>query len=341
MDKLAIVGSHPDTRGLAPFDDKSFDIWVFNEAPLSDWCKRWDASFQLHLPDVYTGYNTKNANYWKWLQEEHGKPVFMQNVDQRVPDSVQFPLNDVLELGGVRLFGLSNAYAVAFALLQGYKYIEIYGVDLSASEYKYGANSWRFWVGFAKGMLGTENVVLHSGQLMFTATLYGYEGIVDFGADYFRKRKEYNDANWTASNKTLDNALEIIKRSLHKKEYDKLPKFVQNYEECAEVTGTYAGALSEAERYFEQRNLADRGAFEYATAKCQNDGEEKKALKYHHSGIVEYIWNVLAQTKNEKAEKAFVDALLEYGKACYETGVIYGMMKENMLYMDKYDGIAK
>lgn len=341
MNKLAIVGTHPDTRGLAPFDNKDFDIWVFNEAPMAEWCKRYDVSFQLHIPDVYTGHNTKNANYWEWLQENHGKPVYMQDKDERVPDSVKFPLDDVLKLGGVRLFGLSNAYALALALLQGYKYIEIYGVDLSASEYKYGANSWRFWVGFAKGMLGTDNVVLKSGQLMFQATLYGYEGIIDFGAAYFKERCSYNDNGWIAADKALNNALTAITKALKKNEFEKLPELIKNYEEQAEITGTYAGALAEAEKYLGQNTLADRGQFEYVTAKCQIDGEENKALKYHHSGIVEYIWNVLRQTHSEQAKKPFIDALTEYGNAAYETGVMYGMMKENMLYMDKYDGIAK
>jgi len=31
--RVAIVGSHPETRNQAPWDDLSFDIWVFNEAP--------------------------------------------------------------------------------------------------------------------------------------------------------------------------------------------------------------------------------------------------------------------------------------------------------------------
>ena len=81
MNKLAIVGTHPNTRANAPYDDQNFDIWVFNEAPQfypgahpkdadKDWCLRWTGCFQLHEPEVYMSPNNfVDKTHWQWLQQ--------------------------------------------------------------------------------------------------------------------------------------------------------------------------------------------------------------------------------------------------------------------------------
>ena len=97
---LAIVGSHPTTRELAPYDDPRFDILLFNEAAQKpEVYKRWDMLLQIHLPEVYRSeHNWVNKDHWKWLQEKHGKPIYMQHVDPDVPDSVEYPLDGILKL---------------------------------------------------------------------------------------------------------------------------------------------------------------------------------------------------------------------------------------------------
>ncbi|KKL56773.1 hypothetical protein LCGC14_2242040, partial [marine sediment metagenome] len=98
---LAIVGSHPDTRENAPFDDPAFEIWLYNEAPQKpEVYKRWDACLQIHLEEVYTAtHNWVNADHWEWLQKDHGdRRIYMHDVDPRVPNSVKYPLDDILAM---------------------------------------------------------------------------------------------------------------------------------------------------------------------------------------------------------------------------------------------------
>ena len=139
MKKLAIVGSGPETRDLAPFDDNDYEIWIFNEAATSPWCKRWDAVFQMHEPELYKGHNTKDPNHWGWLQQSHGKPIYMQEVDPLVPDSVNYPLEATLGLAGSRYLTGTPAMAVALGLQKGFEEIHVWGVELSFSEYQYQA----------------------------------------------------------------------------------------------------------------------------------------------------------------------------------------------------------
>ena len=101
MKKLAIVGSHPDTRELAPYQDDSYEVWLFNEAPQKpEVYPRWDKSFQMHKPEVYASeHNWVNQDHWNWLQQDHGdKTIWMIERDERVPNSQRYPIEEVRKL---------------------------------------------------------------------------------------------------------------------------------------------------------------------------------------------------------------------------------------------------
>lgn len=187
--KLAIVGAEEHTRHLAPFDDPDFDIWVFNEFAAADWCKRWSGCFQIHQPKVYRDpKNEKDPKHWAWLQQEHGKPIFMQAVDPQVPDSVKYPLEEINEtflstltyegLAQKRNYRATLAYAMALGLYKGYEEIDIWGVELAHyAEYRSQQTNFAFWVGLATGR-GVK-VDLHCCKGMFDQPLYGYEDFME------------------------------------------------------------------------------------------------------------------------------------------------------------------
>lgn len=207
--KLAIVGSHQDTRDLAPFDDHDFDIWVFNEA-LSQvihnskgepyhWVKRADAVFQLHLPVVYRSPNNRSDQFhWNWLQEDHGDlKIYMQEVDPLVPNSIQLPLEELKSMlsnfkQGIvpedRIYLTSTpAIALAMGILLGYEYIEIYGCNMASdTEYHFQREGFTFWIGYAIG----KGITVHmlSGDDIFDRPVYGYDGYVLTTPESFRER---------------------------------------------------------------------------------------------------------------------------------------------------------
>jgi hypothetical protein len=174
--KLAIVGAEKQTRHLAPYDDPEFEIWVFNEWATADWCKRWDALLQLHKPDIYTYTGTpndpeKDPHHWAFLQQKHGKPIYMQEVDERVPDSVKYPLQDIIYHFKTSYFRATICYALALALYQGYEEIHVYGVELNHhAEYKSQRDCFIFWNG-----IGNGKIKLHCSKGLFNKPLYGFE----------------------------------------------------------------------------------------------------------------------------------------------------------------------
>lgn len=343
LKKLAIVGSGTATRGNAPFDDPAYDIWVFNEAANSEWCLRWTACFQMHEPEIYTGHNTKDPAHWTWLKQRHGKPIYMQERDPRVPDSIAYPLQQAIDLCGVRLFPTTFAYMAALAVLQGYEEISIFGVELSASEYEYQANGYLFWFGFLRGRLGVENVdsaVLYLEKNIFEVPLYGYEGNYAFGVEYFAKRAAALDAEWRAAEKHALSMRKIIERDMLRTNYDELPPHIREYSKAVQTCGELAGALAEAERYQTFGNrYADRGGFEFAGASAQRDGEEQRILLYMALGKIEYVWNVLRQSKNLQAAAQLSALIQSAGKQAEATGALLGKYRENIKYIMEYDAM--
>jgi hypothetical protein len=346
MNKLAIVGSGPETRGDAPFDDPDYDIWVINEAPLDTWCKRWDAVFQLHIPELYSGHNIKHENYWLWMQEARGKPIYMQEIDPAVPDSARFPIEDAIELGGCNFFGQTAPYMLALAILQGYKHIDVYGVEMSFTEYQYGAASWRYWVGLAKGRLGADHVVLHSGQKLFTGLLYGYEGSFSFGKDFFEKRAAELEIARRKAKIDYERLYRIMRIDIRENNCQHFADQITTFENLATDCGLYEGAFGEARKYsgFGNRQ-SDRGEFEKAAAIAARDGDEQKTLMLHIGGQIELMWELWKGTEkdakvNGNASRNLLNFLERLGSKAHETGLYQGQYSENMDYINRYDGMA-
>lgn len=165
------MGAEERTRHLAPYDDPDYEIWVFNEWANAEWCKRWDAVIQIHGEKIYKNINKKAPHHWDWLQQEYGKPIYMQKVDPAVPNSVRYPLQEIVEKYQTSYFRATICYAIALALFQGYEEIHIWGVELkSHAEYRSQRDCFIYWNGVAHG-----KITLHCCKGMFESPLYGFE----------------------------------------------------------------------------------------------------------------------------------------------------------------------
>ena len=184
MKQVAIVGSHPSTRDLAPWSDTKIPIWVFNAGAIMDWCKRADVVFEMHPAGEYTNPMAQKSEYWEeFLQKQDRAAIFMQDVDPRIPMSRKYPLDGVINKYLKKFkrgedinkyFTSSPCYAIALACYLGYDRIDIYGVEMETnSEYIYQRDGVGLWIGIALG-LGVE-VNLPKTTTMFSAPLYGYD----------------------------------------------------------------------------------------------------------------------------------------------------------------------
>ena len=101
--KLAILGKLP-TKHRAPFNDKNWDIWAFNIH--SDMLPRVTKWFDIHANGANPNADITRAN---------------------------FPFKECEELVGGQYFNNSVSYLIAYAILQGYKEIALYGMRFDAA----------------------------------------------------------------------------------------------------------------------------------------------------------------------------------------------------------------
>ena len=104
MKKLAILGKL-STKFNAPFNDNDYQIWAFNIHTDEKRLKRVDLWFDIHS----RGFNPKAT-------------ITRQN----------FPFKECEELVGGQYFNNSVSYLIAYAILQGYREIELYGMRFNA-----------------------------------------------------------------------------------------------------------------------------------------------------------------------------------------------------------------
>lgn len=154
MNTVAIVGRSKETVGKAPFNDTSVHIWAYNDHAMQ--IPRVTMIFETH-PDWYTT-DRYTQEYRDWVQTSR-VPVIMHDHDDRIPNSIPYPFDEIGEkLGGhlwigdkpVRDFYTSTTpYAIALAILMGYARIEFYGIELYDNGYHRQGFGIFYWIGQA------------------------------------------------------------------------------------------------------------------------------------------------------------------------------------------------
>lgn len=180
---VALVGTHDLTRGNAPFNDPSVDIWIFNGQSTMDWCPRADAVFDIHTTEDIYRRSLEDMAFGKWLRSEKGIPFYTAAVVPDCPGNVVYPIeevtNDVLKYfqrGGQtnQYFTSGPCYALAMAIHLGYERIEMYGIEMeNNTEYLYQRDGVALYLGIAAGR--GIHVEIDGRSMMFYAPLYGYE----------------------------------------------------------------------------------------------------------------------------------------------------------------------
>jgi hypothetical protein len=172
--KVAILGTAQHYT-LAPFDDPEFEIWGVNDAYLMEGMVRWDRWFQIHDLSHYSarenGVNieTMLAQYASW-----DCPVYMFQKYTPVPNAVKFPYEKLIQEFG-EYFNSTISWLIAFAMLEGFKEIHIYGVDMATgTEFGEQRPSCEYFLGLARGR-GIKVHIPAESRLLKTKYLYGYQ----------------------------------------------------------------------------------------------------------------------------------------------------------------------
>lgn len=337
MKTVAILGTHPRTRDLAPWDDPKIDIWVQNEAGNQSFVKRCSAVFQLHVPAIYMNtHNRCDPKHWEWLQQTHdGLSIYMQSLDPLVPNAEQYPLESLIAiLGCERFFTSTTDYMIALACFLDYERIDLYGIEMeTATEYNLQQDSFMYWYGFAQGY-GVK-VIRHCAEWMFAKPLYGYEGFERQDAGEYQNRI---DELLEQSERLDREIIGISNRIEHHLEDDKLTDNISELLEVNIKKGQVDGGISELKRYLEKIKAMEAvggmailtgNEFESASVRAKKDHEKFGAEVHRTAGRMDYMFEVWRQSKDRRALDTLMPLIKQHMDAAYKSGQAQGIYNTN------------
>lgn len=228
-DKVAVIGFTTHNR-YAPWHDPSYKIWGLNDlhgmvtqfAP-DIWKTDRVEWFQLHREDGGAFHGVRDPQHRVWLAHATC-PIWMWAPHPDIPASVAYPLHDVLAkpilphgkpMSEEAYFNNSISWMLAKAILDGYKEIAVFGVDMAIegvhgqSEYGSQRPSVEYFVGIARG-LGIDVRLHEESEICKCAYLYGYDNQM-----FLRRKWQARLEHLEAQQADASNDYEAIKRGLH------------------------------------------------------------------------------------------------------------------------------
>jgi len=192
--KVAIIGTAPSSRMLAPFDDPDFEIWgcspYFN-IETKTFCDlpRMTRFFELHKfnePALVEKLREAEVDgYKRWLKSLECEVITQEPLE----NCVIYPVDSIVaEFGDY--FTNSIAYMIAYAIQEGASEIHLYGVDMAASD-EYGSQrpSCEYFLGVAAGR-GIKVFVPKVSDLLKCRHLYAFDESDGFDAKIVARRNE-------------------------------------------------------------------------------------------------------------------------------------------------------
>lgn len=221
--KVGIIGC-TSSKSLAPYGDNDWEFWGVNNLFLTKMTYQakaggepkpveWHKWFEIHPLE-------KEGDQWlrRWGKNFRGQnlndyiadlkklpcPVIMQKQWEEIPNSVAYPLAEILSKFG-NYFTNTISYEIALAILLGAKEIGIWGVDMAVdTEYHHQRPSCEYFVGLARGM-GIKVHIPAEADLCKTLFLYGFQEKDKH--DWYKKQKSIM--------KSLDNQINDAQNQLN------------------------------------------------------------------------------------------------------------------------------
>lgn len=353
---VAIIGSHPRTRDMYDHSRTDADVWCFNEAVSAGSLPGATLVFQMHVPEIFRNpANRQDPGHYEWLKTQTACEIVMQEQYPDVPRSTAYPLDDALALGA-RYFTSSAAYAIALAILRGYKRIELYGVEMeSDTEYRYQREGVAYWRGVAEGrgieFIDTSNIL--------KAPLYGYEGEVALSYDLIAGRIDevqpdlqkaldvYNAARAECNQALLD--------ALQNNDFgDPLKLAIKKQGQAIFQYGFLQGIRDENKRYKDKADIMtsatgdfvfSRQEFEQAAAAVRNQKQEAETNSNMLAGAVMGLLKSIPAAnyarRKRRMDAELGPALAQYFEQAAYAGIYAGVYNENLRYMALLDDKIK
>jgi hypothetical protein len=219
-EKVAIVGTAPSSRMLAPYGDPEWTIWGSSPGNTGvSQIPRIDAWFEMHCNFLWPENKHYGEPYLQWLNAQ-SFPVVAQN-QLLIPRAKTYPLKRILKKFGPYFFTSTFSWMMAYAIDIGVKEMGLWGVDMaSKDEYILQRAGGQYFIQLARNQ-GINVFIPPESDLAQHPPLYGYVDGTTFGRKLAMRRVELisriNDAQ-NAANQSAG-ALTYLRGALEDLEY--------------------------------------------------------------------------------------------------------------------------
>lgn len=197
--KIALIGTAPSSRMLAPFNDPSWKIWACSPGNMNS-LPRVDVWFELHSNLLWPEHESYGKPYIEWLKQQKF-PVYMQDrwptaegqmvpLKSIVPNAISFPKNEMVEEFGDSFFTSSFAWMMALAISQGAAEIALYGIDMASRDEYIRQRPGFFFFRYQAEKRGIKVSAPHESDIMQSPALYAYVDSTPFGRKIMARRQE-------------------------------------------------------------------------------------------------------------------------------------------------------
>lgn len=200
--KIALVGTAPSSRMLAPFSDPSWKIWGCSPGNMNA-LPRVDAWFEIHSNLLWPEYESYGKPYIEWLKQQTF-PVYMQErwptteggwieTKSIVPNAQPIGWERLVAEFGDDFFTSSFAWMMAFAMMQGAKEIALYGIDMASRDEYILQRPGFFFFRHEAQRRGIKITAPNESDIMQSPPLYAISDSTPFGRKILAREKELKD----------------------------------------------------------------------------------------------------------------------------------------------------
>jgi len=197
--KVALIGTAPSSRMLAPYNDPSWKIWACSPGNMNT-LPRVDLWFELHSNLLWPECESYGKPYIEWLKQQKF-PIYMQDrwptaegnmvpLQQIVPNATGFPMNEMVAEFGDSFFTSSFAWMMALAIMQGATEISLYGIDMASRDEYIRQRPGFFFFRYQAEKRGIKVSAPHESDIMQSPALYAYVDSTPFGRKIAARRQE-------------------------------------------------------------------------------------------------------------------------------------------------------
>jgi len=185
--KVALVGSAPSSRHLAPYEDPSWQVWACSPDNAGQ-IPSVDLWFELHADLDWPENRSWAHPYLDWLNSQQF-PIYAQ--DQCfIPRAMTFPKSEMIARFGCFFFTSSFAWMMALALSRGATHIGLFGIDMATDlEYRMQRPHFQHFLCLAQQM-GVEILAPNESDILQPPPLYGYDMATPMGRKLAARRRE-------------------------------------------------------------------------------------------------------------------------------------------------------